>query len=237
MRNSVSDVTLCMTIGNRPQLLDLTLSSLLSRCKFEHVIGINDFGDAASNEVFRKYFPYGTLVSSPPRQGHHQAIDLLYENINTKYIFHIEDDWEFKQDIPFKDIFDILESNAEISAVCLRETSDFVSADFCEETCRVNNGRLNWYNLTGLHTQWFGYTFNPHITTKRLIKSITPYSTYKKERHISRTLRARGMYVAYLNNGGCRHIGDAYSVSNVDKIKNLTKIKNIIGGVYKFLKN
>ena len=211
--HTTDGITLCMTMGRRPELLDQTLRSLLALHTFKHVVAINDFGDEASNAVFRQHFPHGLLVQAPPGNGHHGAIDLLYAQVQTPYIFHIEDDWLFEKPIPFVGIFHALNERPHISQVCLRELNDFAPVDAPNSAQEVAGCELPLVTLTALHDQWYGYTFNPHITTTRLVKSLTPFKAHRKERHISRTLRQHGLHTAFLLGGGCTHLGDADSVA------------------------
>ncbi len=212
--HATDEVTLCMTIGNRPELLDQTLGSLLALHTFKHVVAINDFGDAASNAVFRRHCPHGLLVQAPPGNGHHKAIDLLYAQVHTPHIFHIEDDWHFATPIPFAAIFEALATHPRISQVCLRNLDDFAPQGILSNAQPVADcAALPLFSLTALHDQWYGYTFNPHVTTTRLIKALSPFSAHRKERYISRTLRHNGLYTAFLHPGGCTHLGDDHSVT------------------------
>lgn len=206
-------VTLCMTIGNRPDLLDQTLSRLRLNHQFDRAIAVNDFGDQASNEVFLKHFPQGTLICTGTRRGHHSVMDDMYARVETDYIFHIEDDWAFNNVIPFERIIEVLTEHPSITSICLRELSDFaVHGDARVEVTTIKD--LELQDLTPIHPEWYGYTFNPHIISKKTVSLITPYTQFKKERHISRFLRSRGKHAAYLRNGGCVHIGDNQSVAN-----------------------
>ena len=67
--------------------------------------------------------------------------------------------------------------------------------------------------LDGLHRQWHGYTFNPHIARRDDWVQLGGFSQFRKERHISRALRTKGKFVAYLRPGACRHIGGGQSVT------------------------
>ena len=211
--NVTDEITLCMTMGNRPDLLEKTLQSLLALHSFKHIVAINDFGDEASNSVFRQHCPGGLLVQTLPGNGHHKAIDLLYAQVQTAHIFHIEDDWLFSAPIPFAAVFEALATHPNISQVCLRNLDDFIPKGLPTSPQKVPDCNLPLFKLTAIHDQWYGYTFNPHITTTRLVKSLSPYSAHRKERHISRTLRQNGLYTAFLNPGGCTHLGDEHSVT------------------------
>lgn len=110
-----NDITLCLTIGNRPEPLEKTLLSLLPRIDFKHIIAINDFRDAPTNEMFMKICPQGTLINLSTQVGHHQAVDAMYNLVKTKYIFHCEDDWMFDGEIPVQEILKLLDSQPELS--------------------------------------------------------------------------------------------------------------------------
>lgn len=88
----MNEITLCLTIGMRPELLRQTLQSLLNRLTFSHIIAINDFRDEATNRVFRGLCPQGQLISLKKQLGHHAAVDYMYQQVTTPYVMHCEDD-------------------------------------------------------------------------------------------------------------------------------------------------
>lgn len=207
-------VTLCLTIGKRPDLLKRTLDSLLCTVEFKHIIAINDFRDEATNEMFKRLCPNGQLISLDHQLGHHQAVDHMYRSISTPYVFHCEDDWLFDPSIDLNSAMQLLEADARVSQVCFRKVTDFHLPEdarslvlACEE-----NGH-HYARLDSLHPQWHGYTFNPHLAKLDLWKQLGGFSQFKKERHISRHLRSKGGFTAYINPGSCEHIGELQSVS------------------------
>jgi hypothetical protein len=207
-------VTLCLTIGKRPDLLKRTLDSLLCAVEFKHIIAINDFRDEATNEMFKRLCPNGKLISLDHQLGHHKAVDHMYRSIATPYVFHCEDDWLFDPSIDLNSAMQLLDANANISQVCFRKVADFHLPEdtrslilACEE-----NGH-HYARLDSLHPQWHGYTFNPHLAKLDLWKQLGGFAPFKKERHISRHLRSKGRFTAYMNPGSCEHIGELQSVS------------------------
>ena len=72
------NLTLCLTIGRRPELLRQTLQSLLDKVEFADIIAINDFRDEETNQVFRELCPQGTLINLNEQVGHHKAVDTMY---------------------------------------------------------------------------------------------------------------------------------------------------------------
>ncbi|WP_353237839.1 hypothetical protein [Limnohabitans sp.] len=238
MINQTSDITLCLTIGLRPDLLRSSLASLLAHVHFEKVIAINDFRDEATNSVFRELCPQGQLVSLDRQLGHHAAVDHAYSLIETPYVFHSEDDWHFDSSIDLISAMDLLRENPELSQVCFRKIEDFAFST--EETARIvhfQRSGLNCVRLDGLHDQWHGYTFNPHLAAIETWRSVGGFSKFKKERHISRSLRRDGKYSAYMENGVCHHIGALLSVSGNDiKDQKLRQWKESIKELFRSIK-
>lgn len=209
-----NEITLCLTIGNRPEPLEKTLLSLLPKINFKHIIAINDFRDTPTNEMFIKLCPQGTLINLPTQVGHHQAVDAMYSLVKTKYVFHCEDDWIFDGAIPVGEILQLLDSKPELSEICLRKIQDIPMSD--EEKCKIKTYEelgLQYSRLDALHDQWHGYTFNPHIASIDSWRVLGGFKQFKKERHVSRHIRSQGKHVAYLHPGYCSHIGDGISVS------------------------
>ncbi len=209
------EVDLCLTIGRRPSLLRQTLESLLFRANFKQIIAINDFRDQETNDVFKELCPAGILINLDEQIGHHRAVDLMYSKVNSPYILHCEDDWIFTSDLMLDESIQLLQEGKDIGSVCLRtiEDSNLNSQDKSKAVVQEING-IKFCRLDGLHKQWHGYTFNPHVTSLSQWKNFGPYSAFKKERHISRKLRSAGTFVAYLQPGSCVHIGVDDSVSN-----------------------
>lgn len=149
----------------------------------------------------------------------------MYDLVKTKYVFHCEDDWMFDGEIPIQAILKLLDSQPELSEVCLRKVEDIPMSE--EEKSKIltcEAAGLHYDRLDPLHDQWHGYTFNPHITTLKNWETLGSFKQFKKERHVSRYLRAQGKHVAYLKPGYCSHIGDGISVSinpsRLDRLKN-----------------
>ncbi|MDM1486792.1 glycosyltransferase [Acinetobacter towneri] len=211
------NITLCLTIGKRPIELEKTLISLLSRVPFTHIIAINDFRDEETNEIFRKYCPNGKLINLPKQVGHHLAIDHMYQEVKTEFIFHCEDDWLFTSNIDIQKLIEVLNTSSNATMICFRKLSDFSFTE--RELNKINHFQhcdLSLVHLKNLHKQWYGYTFNPHLTTINTWKQTNGFKNFKKERHISRWFRKQSKYVLFLENGLCQHIGFE-SISNPKK--------------------
>lgn len=213
---NLTNITLCLTIGKRPKELAETLQHLLARLPFQHIIAINDFGDEETSQVFRKYCPHGTLIHLGHNLGHHKAIDYMYQQVQTDYIFHCEDDWLFDNTPDLAQAIQILEQYQEVSCIAFRKVEDFLH-NGRHELAQAQSGDLaDYVRVDHLHEQWHGYSFNPHLAKRSLWQTNAPFARFKKERHISRYLRAKGMYMLFLKQGCCHHIGHV-SIANPPK--------------------
>lgn len=223
-------ITQCLTIGRRPDLLRRTLESQTGTLAELPCLAVNDFGDEETNQVFRELRPNGRIVGPGHHVGHHKAVDAMYSEVETPYIFHNEDDWQFDRSDFLQDAMVLLDADPKISAVCVRAMEDFPFSD--EERSKIAKdeaGGVSYFRLTDLHPQWHGYTFNPHLTRTTLWQEIGPFATMKKERHISRKLRAEGRFVAFLSPPACAHIGEDRSVANAPPSL-FKRVKNLIRG-------
>lgn len=221
------NLTLCLTIGKRPEPLRQTLQSLLGQMSFAKIIAINDFGDEPTNRVFQEFAPspQNQLICLGRQIGHHRAVDEMYRHIDTPYVLHCEDDWLFDRPIDAANIIALLEHEPQLTAICLRHLDDMTFS--AEEQARFQTRPTpygDWVSLAAVHEQWYGYTFNPHIAKIDTYRALAPFAQFKKERHISRTFRAQGRVVGFLPTGACRHIGFE-SVANPPKNDWLSRLK------------
>lgn len=206
-------ITLCLTIGNRPDELRQTLQSLLSYASFEDIIAVNDFRDELSNAVFKELCPKGTLILLDERAGHHRAADAMYQHIKTPYVFHCEDDWLFDTAPDFSAALGFLE-DPNTSIVCFRKALDVLhDKPKSFKPARHTHQEHSGLRLDHLHPQWHGFTFNPHLAKLELWEKLGSFSRFASEKEISSTFRADNRFVVFTEPGACRHIGDGVSVS------------------------
>jgi hypothetical protein len=219
-------ITVCMTMGRRPDLLRQTLESLGPDLDGLRVLAINDFGDEATNAAFASLCPQGQRINLGEQVGHHAAVDALYREVQTPFIFHLEDDWGFHQHGFLTRAKALLQSDPAISIVCFRDISDFPQhAEWGNTPQSVTSDAGNYIRLDHLHDQWHGFTFNPHLGRRALWEKLGGFSGFRKERHISRQVRALGQFTAYLDPGACAHIGWETSVTEA-KVPLEKRLKN-----------
>ena len=220
----IEDITLCLTIGKRPKELRQTLISLFDKYEFKHIVAINDFRDEETNQVFHELCPHGMLINQTKQVGHHRAVDAMYQQVTTPYIFHCEDDWLFDQPLEMEKYIELLNNDQNANMICFRKVSDF---SFTEEQI----SQVKYYDTKPLatarvdftHPKWHGYTFNPHIASISTWKNTGGFSQFNRERDISIYFRKRNKYNLFLKEGVCHHIGE----NSVSKPKNQSLLRKI----------
>ena len=112
--------TVVLTSCGRFDLLERTLTSLLSRLTgpLAGIVLIEDSGDPAVHDVVSRFGGIEVIVNDPPL-GQIKSIDRAYSRVETEWIFHCEDDWEFCRDGFIEESFDILKEFERFSTVKL----------------------------------------------------------------------------------------------------------------------
>lgn len=204
-------VTVCLTACGRPDLLDKTLESFFQFNTYpiaKFLIYEDSGNEKVNDEVLGKY-PQVFQIARPERVGQIVAIDTLYKEVETEYIFHLEEDWQFYRPGFIEASMEILESDPKLITVWLRELEDTNQ----HPVLKTDKG----YGImkTG-HGMWQGFTFNPGLRRLKDYEDIKPFSRHTvfnkrrpwlSEAAIGQLYASLGFRAAILNQGYVRHIG------------------------------
>jgi hypothetical protein len=209
------EITITLTSCGRWDLLEQTIKSLV------------EFWDGPEPERLLIYEDqdltdqYKTILHSLVRKaiddqwlfeiytgkvGQIKAIDLMYAQVETPYIFHCEDDWEFYRTGFIEASFDVLEKYPNCINFWLREPQDTNGHPH-------RNGILK-NNYKG---QWGGFTFNPTLKRTFDYRKIVSYSNHtifnrerpwESESKISMLYRRMGYTARIGEKGFVMHLGD-----------------------------
>ena len=122
--------TVALTSCGRFDLLERTLGSLLPCLEgpVAKLVVTEDSGDPGVHDVVRRFSGSGlkfeVLVNDPPI-GLIRSIDRLYSHVETEWVFHCEDDWEFFSDGFIERSFAVLKESDRHSMAGLRIASEF----------------------------------------------------------------------------------------------------------------
>lgn len=99
-RAPIGLISLSITSCKRPQLFIKTFNSFINCCKDIHLIDrficVDDQTAPADIEIIKSMYPFLDVISKQPSaRGHPQSMNIIIDEIESKYILHLEDDWEF----------------------------------------------------------------------------------------------------------------------------------------------
>ena len=223
--NSTNEVTMVITSCNRPNELTKTLKSFLKYNTYpiKKIIIIDDSGKKGCIDDCLCVMPSNVkyeIIYIPENIGQISSIDKAYSLIDTEYIFHCEDDWEFYDYGFIEKSIEILLQNSKIFTIWLRE---YVNSKVIESGHTIESQIYdNSYRLLGVFKErtniWSGFTFNPGLRRLKDCKLLMPYSQYigssecncgGVEQALSNLYYKNGFRCATTlnNNGYVKHIG------------------------------
>jgi Glycosyl transferase family 2 len=219
------DLTAVITSCGRQDLLAITIKSFLRFNTHPCKILIVEDGELVVNEVLMRQWrpPTFEWLSTGRRVGQIAAVDFAYSRIDTPYIFHCEDDWEFYNPGFIEKSLCILEERPDVLQVWLRSLNDTNGHPIRDGVYRLNDSqyRLMAYNYRRPSgTIWHGFSFNPglrRLSDYRLLGSFSRLDPECKkssggvERDASVFYQQKGYVAAILcdreGQGYVRHIG------------------------------
>jgi hypothetical protein len=226
----MSNITLVVTSCNRKDLLEKTLKSFEEHAPntiSEIIISEDGPEDNSFVKDLIKTIPKITLINQPNRVGQLENIYQAYEAVNTPYVFHCEEDWEFTSNDFISDSLCILENFKNCGMVHLR-SHDELLRQVHEEFVNPIEYEINSVKYWKIHdhSKW-GYSYNPGL---RRLEDYRNYDFYKNvlrpangvisnfpgwevEIHNTATYKNHGMWFACLgpkgsvtHTGGDRHV-------------------------------
>lgn len=206
----MSEVSVALTSCGRPDLLKETIESFL---KFNSYPLADFFVIEDRNEKTEEVikvidkFSNVKLLITDERVGQARAIEQVYGEIKTKYIFHCEDDWKFHKSGFIEKSIPILESDPHILQVHIRAPNEInghpVSQSYLIENIGVRRLAFNYLKV------WHGFSWNPGLRRKDDLMKDGKLPNFKHEHHFSIHYRDLGFYVIVLDekDGYVTHIG------------------------------
>ena len=171
------DTTVILTSCGRHDLLERTLRSFR---QFNTYNGIARFlvvedGQGNPQEICKRYG--AELFRIGYRIGQIQAIDLAYAEVQTPYMFHLEDDWEFYRSGFIERSKAILDVDPSTLLVWLRAWNDTNTHPLSFRSESNDFGVL----AQGHEEVWHGFTFNPALRRLADYKRLGSFSSHKWE--------------------------------------------------------
>lgn len=142
--------------------------------------------------------------------GQVSSIDKAYSFVNSKYIFHCEDDWEFLDYGFIEESKEVLESDLKISNVNIRKRNDGTkgSSHPIEGPYTLDSGKSYYLYQLNYYGVWHGFSWNPGLRRLEDYNNIKPYKQYVNEQGVNEKMKSLGFRAACLNKEYCVHIGE-----------------------------
>jgi len=163
----MKEVTLVITSCGRFDLLEETLDSFFecNTYPIKKIIITEDSTEGKKLErLISKYNDKNNnfkLIVNETRLGQLKSIDKAYREVDTKYIFHCEDDWKFLKKGFIEKSMELMEEDEKILVVGLRDKKDFAKDFFYDEDYISKNGE-KYYSVKGEI-----FTYNPALRRKK----------------------------------------------------------------------
>jgi len=217
-----NEITFVLISNDRLELLEKTLSSFFrfNTCKIDRFILIDDSDSKRVSAFMAQQYPEFEFISNKKRLGQIASIDRVYSMVDTEWIFHCEDDWEFFRKGFIEDSMAILTEYPNLINVWIRDLNDTNGHPYEKAVLQTKCGVQFHLLETSYKKWWHGFTFNP--TLKRLSdwKKITKYKDCKiriteksiqfdkpREADIGEMYHQLGYRAAILTQGYIRHTG------------------------------
>lgn len=209
-----NEITFCLTSCNRNDLLFKTLDSFIELNKYpikEWFIKEDSGIEKVMMEIKEKY-PFINVIGGE-NIGQAESIDLLYSFVNSKYIFHCEEDWVFKGNHKFiEQSLSILENFTTVHQVWIRK---FVR-QWSENWQDFEDFKFGIIKDNHIDT-WNGFSWNPGLRRLEDYKLMFPdgfkkhVTKYKSGAFIERdcmlNTKKFNYRAAILDECVCEHIG------------------------------
>ena len=205
---SNSDITAVLTSCGRFHLLEKTLGSFFQFCTvpLAGLIIIDDSGlPGAQASILAVLGRCGcpdiqtvVVLANPVNIGQARSINRAYKLVRTKYIFHLEDDWEFLAPGFMEESMQVLEATPWVMTHWLRDRSD-TNGHPVEQVQGLDFG-LMALSYVGC---WHGFTLNPGL------RRTADFFPIESEPSASVEFMRRGFRASItgMSGGYVRHIG------------------------------
>ena len=217
-------ITLVIISCGRFHLLKRTIDSFnkFNTLPVREVIIIEDSGNMSVSKQIQEAWPEYHLITNLKNIGEIASIDEAYSQVKTKWIFHVEDDWEFYRTGFMEQSLAILESNPKILQVWLREHYDTNTHPIDPEIYKVGDIMYQLMTLNALGGAWHGFTWNPGLRRLADYKLVAPFAqtiaegdfNALTECHIGQKYFELGFRAAILMGGYVKHIGYGQQVKH-----------------------
>ena len=211
-------ITTVITSCGRTKLLERTLASFTKFADLKTDIFIIEDSPKTEDQLatVRLARNYDAIpIINTENLGQIKSIDKAYSFVETPYIFHIENDWEFLKPGFLSDSLLILEADKSILQVWLRGLTDTNGHPVEKGDYVVNGVRFRYMETLALGGNWHGFSWNPGLRRKADYDLVKPFEQFIKPNDFNALTECRigqkyfdlGFRAVILLETYCKHIG------------------------------
>lgn len=204
-----SDVTAVVTSCGRFDLLKRTLASFEATNDYDcRVIISDDSDDKYQHDLIIDHFSekYDVVINGK-KIGQARNLDKVYSMVDTPYLFHMEDDWEFVSSGYIYISKDILMNNPDIGKVQLDLRPEYfkVGAVGNEHDLYFDYNR---WRIDDKHVWWNGWCGSPNLMRLSDLDKMDKFSSVENEQKFDELVYAKsGLRTVWAKRPYVRHIG------------------------------
>lgn len=216
-----TNVTATITSCGRFDLLQRTIESFIRTAGTG--VNIKIYDDSAVKEQQEKIIStYGKvfdLYLGEERKGQAFALDFLYSKVQTPWLFHMEDDWEFLDTGYLQASANVLNSDVSIMVVGLAIMDIYFQLGAAVNLHEVGGVWIydhpRW-RIDEKHAWWWGTIGSPNLKRLTDVKDLPKFSSVYGEEEwdntVWRNLVEQGYKSVWLEKCYVKHIGDGRSL-------------------------
>ena len=207
----MEQVTFIITSCGRPDLLQETIGSFLNTNHYPiaKYILIEDSADEQMKGFIEERYgdSFNSLIFNATKFGQIRSIDRTYEEVETPYVFHCEDDWRFLRGGFIEQSLALLAGDRKIINVWLRGMTHTNAHPVEPKRIRSSGGIIYHRMAIDKKGTCQGFTFNPTLKRMSDYELVKPYQRLGSEGSIAQRLRELGFYAVTLEEPYVEHIG------------------------------
>lgn len=208
-------VTLLVMTDGRECIIDAVRSAEKKLYGQYDTLIHDDSGDMAHAEWLRRIFPNYKIHSTGKRSGFGGAIQSAWKLIETDWVFHLEDDFVFNENIYLSDMIEIMNFAPWLAQLALKRQAwneQEKLAGGIIEMCPEEYHEFSWGPHIWTEHRRF-YTTNPSLYRKSLTRRGWPFGEQSEGRF--------GIDLFKDEKTRCAYLGRKYSPPKVTHIGNI----------------
>jgi glycosyl transferase family 25 len=230
-------ITFTITTCKRIELFEKTMNSFINCCTDLHLIKewicIDDNSNEEDRNRMKELYPFFKFYFKKyEEKGHPQSLNILLNMINTPYIFHMEDDWQYIRKRNYiTECLEVLSSDINIGQCLINKnfselTKDYIIKggfikktnsglryyihEYCDNDEKINNFN-NRFLPGNFGTVWYWphFSLRPCIYRKKIFRELGNFDTKVShfEKEYAYKYIKNGYYSAFLEGINCIHTG------------------------------